>query len=639
MCTSTSGFLNQSPNGDVTGCFRVPALHGSSLVVSLQTFLFPSATTLSPAPVLGDATLSAKSKAATPGETVRMTGKYLGQLPAQREGDANLCWDSCQTGLQEQGVPIHWTSRRNFYANLQVPDSAWLVDSGQGVSVHPLVSGRYSVGVQCIVLVSGCALGAADGQTTIQLKTPAPKRCVVGQRCETLQLSTYAARVGDEVKVTGWAPLQSIIGQPFGFNLSVAKAPKGQHYQALSFTRTQKGGGFNVVLAPKTLKVTPSKTWASLGQVPYLSSTWAGPNPVEPSTTSNLIAWCQPSGLDITGGPKQVPVSAAGVVAAMRGTVLTLFTGPRSNPPCSTVLLDPRYGHTVYAGFSAEAGGSAPPVYLAGLYTTNEGASWRAVPVPRGTSLEDFGGFTLDGDRVEALFSGPDGYGNPYAAPGTEHGSVLAEVTSNGGASWTSTTLGCPSNGPCATFGPYYSGNCAMNGSPQSLLVNPSGASARSGVKWKSSSWVATVNSCFSQQLAVTSPHDVMLLDPSSQYPLLQSTNSGQTWTYVALPIIPGTSYGPDNIPMSSFLLLAPDGSLFATVTSRSGLRQELFRLKPRATSWCQVPKIFGVSAASGSVGPLRTRGMDLVWSQTVYPNSGPATSRTYVVPLESLHC
>ena len=79
------------------------------------------------------------------------------------------------------------------------------------------------------------------------------------------------------------------------------------------------------------------------------------------------------------------------------------------------------------------------------------------------------------------------------------------------------------------TFGPYTWGNCAMDGSPQALLVKAPSSTGGATVRWESTSWVATVNSCWSQQLAAAPAHDVFVLDPSSPRPLLESKDSGAT--------------------------------------------------------------------------------------------------------------
>lgn len=647
ICVTDEGdYVHQSFNGDFTACFRVPDLESPSLVVALQAYLngtsgptdAPTTTVAPPAPKNDDLTLTLSSKTATPGETVVVTG-HVSEPISQKQSLPTICWDGCG-GLQEEGATIHWTSSRTFHMDLRVPDTAWLVSSHGAVTVHPLTAGTYEVGMQCLTSISGCALGPAEAQTTIRLKASKPKRCLAGQPCATMSLSASTAVVGDKILVKGWAPLQTIIGQPFSYNLSITPGSAKRQYPSLAFAQNLKGGGFNVVPSPRVFLVGPSPTWASLGQIHYVSSTFSGPSAIEPASGSQLIAWCQPSGIVITGGPTQVTVPTNGVRAALRGSTLKIFSKPPLIPPCAAVQLDPRYRNSIYAGIGTARGYSIPPEYLAPLYTTNAGATWHTVPTPAGASIAEFAGFTVEGVQVAALFFGPSSSSNRDVPLGTNDGVVSAEVTSNGGVSWTSTTLGCPPSGPCMIFGPYQWGYCNMSNDMQPLLLGPSRATGLSGVKWTSSSWVTSVNSCFPQQLVVSSSRELFLLDPSSQYPLLQSTNSGKSWSYRTLPTIAAANYGPNSIPINNSLVLAPDGSVFAAITTASGINQELFRLKPYATSWCQIPHAFGATvASSGIVGPLQVNRADLIWSQTVYPNGGNATSSMHVKALSRLRC
>ncbi|MHB2029827.1 MAG: hypothetical protein ACYCPT_13595, partial [Acidimicrobiales bacterium] len=411
-------------------------------------------------------------------------------------------------------------------------------------------------------------------------------------------------------------------------------------YPALSFARNQKGGGFNVVLSPRVLHVTPGPTWSSLGRVSYVSSTYSGSSAIAPLSGTTRVAWCQPSRIDVTGGSSPLNVPTVDVPTALKGSTLHIFSRPPDHPQCATVQLDPRNTTSVYAGFSTAQGNSIPPVYLAPLYTMNAGSTWHTVPTPPGTSLEDFSGFTTQGNQVDALFRQTNSSDNRHVPWGTNAGRASVEVTTNGGVSWTATTLGCPPSGPCVSFGPYYWGGCNMSNATQPLLLGPPGVTATSGVTWTTSPLVSSVDSCFPQQLVVGSSRELFLLDPSSQYPLQQSTNAGRTWTNVALPAISAANYGPDSVPTSNSLLLAPDGSLFAAITTPSGLAQDLFRLAPSARSWCQVPHAFGTTiATSGTVGPLQVNGANLVWSQTIYSSSGTSVSSMHVVPLSRLRC
>jgi hypothetical protein len=623
ICSPDEGDnVQQSLNGDYTGCFRVPNLRSSSLVVALQTFVEgvsrPSTplltTTTKPAPNVS-VSLSTSVKTATPGEKVVLTGR-LSKAVTPRQPFADLCWDGCG-GLQEQGVSIRWLSSKKFQMTLQVPQTAWLVVHNAGVTVHPLSSGSYLVGVQCLTSISGCALRAPEAKVSIKLKAPKPQRCVRGRQCETLTLGPTTAMVGDEVMVSGWAPLQDLIGQPFSYTLSVTAGSGLKTYPRLAYSSSKLAGSFNVVLTPTPLRIGQSPPWARLGRISYLSSTYSGPSAVNPASNSALVGWCEPSGIVVTGGAAPMNISTSGVRSALRGSTLHFFPGSTTAiPQCDAVQLDPSHPDSVYAGFGTGQGASIPPVYLAPVYTTNAGTTWHTVPVPKGFSIEDFGGFTTEGNKVAALFRSINSLSNREVPIGTNNGYVAAEVTADGGANWTSTTLGCPSNGPCMTFGPNYWGNCNMSNDTQPLLLGPMGATTASGIKWRSSTWVTTVDSCFTQQLVVSSSRDLYLIDPSSEYPLLRSTNSGLTWTNWELPSIPAANYGPDSVPVTNSLVLAPNGSLFASITTPAGDRQELYRLYPSATSWCQIPGVFGATQPD-VIQSLRVDDTDLLWSQS----------------------
>jgi hypothetical protein len=589
------------------------------MVVALQTFVqgvshsstTALTTTTTPAPDV-TVTLSSSVKTATPGEDVVLTG-HLSQAVTPKQTFADLCWDGCG-GLQEQGVSVRWLSSKKFQMTLLVPETAWLVARNGGVSVHPLTSGSYQVGVQCLTSISGCALRAPEAKVSIKLKAPTPQRCVRGRPCETMTLDPSTATVGDEVMVSGWAPLQDLIVQPFSYSISVTTGSGRKTYPPFAYSSAKLNGSYNVVLTPTALKVGQSPPWANLGTIPYRSSTYSGPSAIGPAGNSQLVAWCQSSGITVTNGLAEAHIPTTGVRQALHGTTLKLLPSPVV-PQCTTVQLDPRFADSVYAGFAGEEGNSIPPEYLAPLYTTNSGVTWHAVPIPTGMTIEDFGGFNVDGSHVEALFNGQSG-GSDSEPVGTDNGFVKAEVTSNGGISWSPTTQGCPAIGPCMTFGPYQWGYCNMSNDMQSLLLGPSGATAQSGVKWTSSTWVTAVNTCFPQQLVVSSSHDLFLLDPSSEYPLLRSTDSGRIWTNWQLPPIAAANYGQDSVPTTNSLVLAPDGSLFASITTPAGDRQEMYRLYPAATLWCQIPNAFGVTAPD-LIGSLRVDATDLLWSQS----------------------
>ncbi len=648
LCAPDQGdYVRQSLDGSYAGCFRVPALPGTSTVVTLQTDISippPTGgpTTVAPPTPVGAPALTLSSRVTAPGASVVITGHYAHHRPTalQRRGAtfATLCWNGCDA-LQEQGVAVHWSSPATFHVTLVVPDAAWLVTREGRVAVHPLVSGRYQVGVQCLIVTPGCAAGPPDASVTLALRAPAPTRCVAGRRCATMTLSAAVARIGDRVLVRGWAPLQSIIGEPFGYSLSVTTGSARRHYPPLTVAPLAKGGASVVEVAPTTMRLAPSPTWAALGRIRDASSTFSGPSAVSPAPSSSLVAWCQSSGIVITGAPTAVLVPTTGAGAALRGSGLHGLERPDAPASCATVQLDPQRATTVYAGFATGHGPSIPPEYLAPLYTTNGGGTWHTVPIPAGASIEDFGGFATRGRSVAALFIGAGGYPRVDNPVGTVDGLVRTEVTSNAGATWAASTLGCPASGPCVTFGPFPWGNCNMSNAFQALLLGPPRTTA-AGVRWTTSSWVSSVDSCYPQQLVVSSSHEMFLLDPSSQYPLQEATTSGRVWFDVTLPALAAAHYGVDSVPTTNSLVLAPDGSLFAVVTTPSQLSQALFRLGPGASSWCRIPRVLGPSiATSGVAAPLRVTRTDLVWSQTTYPSAAAPVTTRHTLALTDARC
>jgi hypothetical protein len=641
-CSSVDASLQQSINGSISGCFRVPALNASSLVVSLQTVVSPSATVVTnptttiQTPVVGALTLSVSKGVVTPGEHLTVTGRYTTKGPPRgSDFDGVLCWDGCETGLQEEGSQPHWLSSTVFTMPFIVPGAPWFEGSIGRPSVHPLVSGDYSIGVECVVVSSGCANGPSDAQTTVRLVAPASTRCQSIATCGSLTLGDARAQVGDVVRVSGWAPLQMIIARPFGYNLSVLVASKQQQYGGIHFKSVGKDNdnAYIVTVDPTHLKVVSATTWSQLGPLHSLASTWSGAPTLNPLPGSSLIAWCRPTGVTITGGASTLNVPIAGLASTLAGTDLKLWGAAKPVPVCTTAVLDPRFPKTVYVGFEAAAHGEAPPVNMVGAYTTDDGAHWNRVPNPAGYTADDFAGFLTMGDRVEALFTTQYTYENSPIPTKP----ITVEEIGPDGIKWTTSTLSCPSTGPCATFGPYAPGNCAMNGSNQALLL-ASGEPRAGAVRWSTSTWVTTVNSCYSQQLVATSAHSLALLDPSSQYPLLTSTDSGRDWNYVQLPKLNGLNSNAINT-WGKALVLDPNGSLFASISSSSGNQKKLFRLNPRATSWCQVPGVFSGKATAGITVSLSVNQWDLLWSQTNYSSSGAASTSIHLKAFSSLRC
>jgi hypothetical protein len=495
------------------------------------------------------------------------------------------------------------------------------------------------VAIECVQLISGCALGPAAAQTTIKLVAPSPDRCVRGRPCETLHLSALHPAPGDEVLVKGWAPLQSIIGQPFGIDLSIARA-HSKEYPTISSSLVGKGGEYSVALSPKVLTLAPDKPWASIGRLTSLSSSWAGRSTISPVPGSPEIAWCGATGPELTSGTTTTALRTSSVAATLRGSGLSLPGGAASSPQCATILVDPTQRSSVFVGFNTAMGGSIPPVYTTALYTVNGGDSWRRVPTPSGLAPQDFSNFESMGSRVVAVYfdvnQSDSGYGGQWPL-GSARGVVKTEVTSDGGESWTPSTLSCPSVGPCAAFGPFLEGNCAMNGTDQSIMVGAPGSTTGQWDRWFTTAWDSTLNSCFAQQLVTTSQRGLVLLDASSQYQLLQSSNSGQTWSNRSVPSIRGQT---NPLPLGDALLLEPNGDLLAmVVTTMSPTQDELFQLAPDSSSWCQVPNIFDTTKGGWYVGSVRVDSRDLVWSEFSSSGSANPPPQLHVLALNKIKC
>ncbi|MDH2903790.1 MAG: hypothetical protein PXZ08_07560 [Actinomycetota bacterium] len=635
--TSQSGAVVQSLNGSIIGCFRVPDDRVSSLHVAWQAYVQlysgatpPSISSTSPASSPdGEFTFSIAASRVRPQEHVEVSGHYVhGHRPAN-SSSAIICWDGCQSGLSEQGISLRWTSSTEFHATLVVPGAPWYFNDHGQPSVHPLTSGTYTVGIECIASSEGCALKSADAQVRVRLVAPTATAtwCTAHVACGSLSLSTTHTTIGDVVVVRGRAPLANLIGRPFGYWLDLSATALGS--QPVAFTRTGGADQYFANVAPKVLTVEPGATWASQRLSPITSSSWSSSSVVNPTPGSPLVAWCEPGVVVVTGGlhPLQIPTMSARRALASEHLSLA---GSTNSTPCVSASVDPEAPQHIFAAFAAEASGVVPPFFLAGLYSTDGGATWRLVPSPPGRSDIDFSGFRVTGRNVQALFVGSPRSVATYPARTT----VAVETTSNGAGSWTASTLGCPSTGPCTVFGPSTPGNCAMNPQPEAVLVGPTHGPP-SGVAFTESRWVTTVNVCNSQQLAVTGSGLELLADPSSIYPLLASNDGGHTWYNVRLPVLAGL--GEPGTPSGS-LVLATNGALVASVQTSNG-RQRLFLLRPSASSWCEVQGVLNVGS-SQLVSSLRTSGADLLWGQNQNTTSGTSQIVTrHIVAVNDLHC
>jgi len=639
-------------DGHVVGCLRVGVLDagphfvvldqvvlggdkGTGVTGTSTTVQSPGAGGVTPEPAV---TLSLSPVSGAPGSRITVTGRVAAPIPGTSAdlgggAHANLCWDGCRDGLQYQGVQMQWTSPTTFRATLVVPGAPWIERDTD--SVHYLKSGTYPIGIQCIELSSGCAFGGSDGSTDFRLrvaKSAGTPWCRTESSCARLVVTPQRAVPGDGVRVTGYAPIESVIGsdEPFTFELEVLRGRP--HGPEVKFKELAKGvGAVDLSLGHGTLQVGAPPAWKSLPRIAPLAEIDAGlpsisADPADPST----VAWCSSGSVIVSGagGQIQLPTaSAARALLDMGLAPLATGGGPGASPPtCVTALplgaeSDDDSGespHVVVAAFVVAPDGEAPPTADVALLTTNGGQTWTPLPAPPGTDLTAFGGFRVQGRDLEALFSAATtGFGSPRP---------LVETSSDGGRTWRTTGGSCPTEGPCVTLGAYAPGNCGMNGTSQALL-----RSTNSGQSWTQIGWPATVNACAPAELVATSPHTELLVASASPYTLTRSIDSGTTWSDIGLPALPGEDVEAGLGLGSGGIILLSDGALLSTGEQGSSTKWEL--LRPGATSWCTVRGVSSAERISALYAQVELIGAQ-IWWLSVPDQSAPVAHHLAVADL-----
>ena len=427
----------------------------------------------------GDAlTLHLSPTSGPPGTVVAITGRVPAlSRPVQATTHTTACWASCSTGLTEHALRVHWSHRHpgTFTLHLRVPVTPWVTPTG----VHPLTAGRYRIGVQCL-LPKGCVLGLTERSAPFRLTGPTPTACLPGRPCGRLVVSPASGPPGTTIQVSGWAPLSTVIGHPFGPYLGLSEAGRaaqglgvGQLHQSfngdlfgtLTLPPAVPGvGGLrpgmahlsafyffsasraHAVLAQATFRVTAAPTWASLGRLQpmLIQPAMAGRTTRDPTHLS-LLARCPRAGgvaLSADGGRTWSVLPTSAVTVALRGSPYTLDSKGGS-PRCATVA--PAPGGVVFAAFPGAAHGGPPPAYWLPLVTRNAGRSWQLLPAPSGNRPGDFSRFQYKGGAVQALF---------WTSRQGSTPAFSLEQTTDGCRHWTPGRLACPPAGPCVTWGP-----------------------------------------------------------------------------------------------------------------------------------------------------------------------------------------
>jgi len=619
--------VSQSMAGAVSGCLRVDALVPGRYTVVVDQVLDGGAAAVpgvrEPAVAL---TLAPASGA--PGTRVTVIGRTASAV-AHRSAYLDFCWDGCRAGLQYSGVRVRWTSATRFRGRLVVPGAPWLERDPDRVA--PLASGSYPIGVQCVVLGKGCAGATAEGSAEFALHvTSAPSWCRSATSCASLRLTPAAARPGELAAVSGFAPLQSVIGSglPFVFQLEILKgSPRGP---SVDFSGGPAG---NVTLGRAALDVLAPPRFTGLSGAPRAELS-AGLSPVtaDPADPST-VAWCGHDAVDLSSGGATSSVSTAGAGAALARIGFETPSG--GNPACVGVA--PAAGGLAVAFDVALRRFGAPPVYDVALETTDGGRTWKPVPVPRGASPESFGGFRYGaGGSLEAVFARsrtPSSHGRAEL-PVIDPSRPLAQTTTDGGVTWHAGRLRCPPAGPCVTLGPYIPQNCAMVQDEQPLL-----RSTDRGERWTQPPLPDAVQACGDAQLLATSSHSLLLVDSASQYELVGSSDGGASWRVLGVPPIPGVERasfpaatgGEGGLEAGSGgLTLLGGGALLETGATRSW-----HLLRAGARAWCTVSSLPSRLMRAFQLSPITVIGDRLWWLSGIYDNS----AEIHDVPAASVSC
>jgi hypothetical protein len=391
-----------------------------------------------------------------------------------------------------------------------------------------------------------------------------------------------AAPPGSVVRLTGFAPLVSIIGsdEPFVFQFEVLNGqPYGPEVRLGEFT-----AGPSALLGRAALEVLAPPSFASLHDTTPVAEVSAGLSPIsaQPGAPST-VAWCAPGAVDVSNAGASTSVPASAAAAAL--TRMGLRPAGGSPLRCDTVALagpsaDP--AAVMAAGFAAApARYPGPPFYEIALVTADQGQTWTAVPVPAGGSVLSFGGFRYEAAGVVALFATAIPHRKAPAYPDLDPARPLAELASGNPTSWQPIPLGCPPAGPCVTLGPYLQANCAMNPVTQPLLRSTDG-----GLRWSQPALPDQVQACAEAELVATSARTELLIDSMSRFPLQATTDGGATWRDIGLPPAPGQqSYGLGE--GAGGITALPGGDLL--LSGGQGYRGGWELLRHGSHSWCAV--------------------------------------------------
>jgi hypothetical protein len=429
-------------------------------------------------------------------------------------------------------------------------------------------------------MARGCGLGPPEGQTTVRLRARAAYTCKTIPRCGQIDALAAPVSPGGVVELTGYSPLESIIGAkyPFAYQLTASltkQIPSGAAIEAL---HNGVKGLLELTVGPAPVKVLPAVAFSSLGPYRPLVELSAGDEPISANPVqAGYVGWCAEGYIGVQGpdGRRRVPVT--GAIASI------MTTGAYEKSPvqqCDALALS-QNGQSIFAAFDVLPVNGEPMVAEVATFSSNGGRTWSPVPVPPGAKPTSFGGFRYAPGAVQALFS-------PPSPPASSSGPPFTEEMSGADQHWERVPFACPATGPCITFGAHVLGNCAQGFGNQPVIASTDGGRHWAATALPGPSGLGQVLPCRPTTLVAVSPTTTLLvasnalLPSTNPFDVFATTGMDRTWEVVALPQLPAQPSttvppGPGDV------VVLPGGALLAVD------QQPWEQLAPGARSWCAV--------------------------------------------------
>lgn len=566
-----------------------------------------------------------------PGTVVTLTGYVPSARPGKKHRLGIITFGGQTHGLFMNASAFTWskTLPGHFVTHFTVPAVPWLSPQGQVT----LKAGSYVVGIQCLGTSMARCRGTDEATTSFDLTHPGrsthPKL--------RLTVSPSPTVPGHTVTISGWAPLTAEVrGQPEGYQVILGAFGEADQYGQIGHINQRANGDLSGrITLPVSLPFGPlpdpsqialQYLFPDLGAVQASSSlildvhdvslskplTWhqatAGQTVsrlisnqnrgyFRPLTVSDGDLYTAAAGQLWRGhaGQRLVSLPTQSLSAAIQAMGFQWFD--QSNVVGLTTIA--AYPQRLFASIPAERPQEgAPPIDELGLYSSNAGKTWTAVPRPKGMSFTDFGGFQTQAGAVWAWWQ-------------TRHGTISVEASTNGGTSWHLVDPQSAMARQALWLGPVP----AQSFGEMSTQTEPIVRGSRRG-------WITVgsvvINTGQVAQLATLSNGSTVLIGGVGA-PVQITSNRGRTWNDVTTAPVP-----PQEAPNPPALRLLPNGALLTT----SG---DDYVLNQGSDSWRRVPATEGLPSPSS----VAIQGSLVYWILSRSSIRGKAIApKTLVVPV-----